>query len=234
MYLNKEDVDVESLKATDLKGKVRINKENIYYDQNKRTKASQFAIYRTVFKITGKILRDLNFNDQGLTNAEILMNRLELGNNDSEIQKQGNYVYEILKDIIENGEVNKDNIKNKLNPVIQWYYSNYTQKSSQYLNGLMDEHSGNASTMISYGPKAPLFGIEFELDPKKYIESIFDDIESVETSSDNDFIYSSESGEEDEYDFYDEESDKEYNMYEKEEEENAIKVSEEEENKSKK
>lgn len=43
-----------------------------------------------------------------------------------------------------------------------------------------------------------LFGIFFEIDPKKYIENIFDDIEFVETSSDSkdDFIYSSESGEE--------------------------------------
>ena len=54
LLLKKEDVDVESLKATDLKGIVRINKENTYYDQSKRIKDSQFAIYRTAFKIAEK------------------------------------------------------------------------------------------------------------------------------------------------------------------------------------
>lgn len=81
--------------------------ENLYYIQNKRTKDSQFAIYRNVFKIiTSKIIRDLDFNDQSLTNAEILQHLLNVGNNDNEIEIQGNKVYKILKDVIETGDIN--------------------------------------------------------------------------------------------------------------------------------
>ena len=70
--------------------------------QEKRTAPSRFAKIRLLFKNTGKLLRNLQYNDQGRINSEILAAQNDFNTEEqNEIAKQGEFVYDILKELLE-------------------------------------------------------------------------------------------------------------------------------------
>ena len=66
-----QEIDVDTMETTFLHGKLYFNNENIVYGNKLRQESSKYAKYRKLFKLTGKVLQELNYSDQGQINSEI-------------------------------------------------------------------------------------------------------------------------------------------------------------------
>ena len=101
--INRIDVDVDSLMTTILHGKLKINIDGIPSIQKKSNDPSKFAKYRNIFKVVGRTLRQLDFNDQGVINANILKDHLNLNSEDNLfVEAQGEILYKTISDIANN------------------------------------------------------------------------------------------------------------------------------------
>ena len=126
LILPKEEISADCLFDSNLQGKLVINNSNIPDDCNERIIESKFAVYRKLFKIIGKLMRKLNFADQGQTNSEILMDKLQINETDNdEIKKQGRILLDIIKSNVYNTKVTYESLKKDLEPIFQWYKTNY-------------------------------------------------------------------------------------------------------------
>ncbi|KAK8871100.1 hypothetical protein M9Y10_009013 [Tritrichomonas musculus] len=73
-----------------------------------------------------KILRKLDYNDQGLINANITKNKLGISSKDDEFAKeQGETLYTILEEIVDMPNNDKHFVEQKLQPIIDIYYKHY-------------------------------------------------------------------------------------------------------------
>ena len=124
--LERITVDIDQLKSTILHGKMNINLNNIPSIQKERQDQSKYAIYRTIFKVAGRVLRQLAYNDQGMTNANIVENKLGIQSSDDQfIKEQGENVYHILSDIAQSGFNDANEIGVRLEPIVQAYIERY-------------------------------------------------------------------------------------------------------------
>ena len=124
--INRIDVDVDSLMTTILHRKLKINMDGIPFIQKKRNDPSKFAKYRNIFKVFGRTLRQLDFNDQGVINANILKDHLNLNSEDNLfVEAQGGILYKIISDIANNNIYNPDEIEQMLQPIVASYEERY-------------------------------------------------------------------------------------------------------------
>lgn len=206
LLLPKQTVDIDGLHINNLSGKLFCNNENIVKNIDQRENPSKFAKYRKLFKLAGKFFRQLNFSDQGRTNAQILQNKLNINPKDCrEIEKQGTKTYKILKRIIQKENYNYSIIEESLDPILEWYKRNYItdQYKIQYDEILIDDNL--SKSLLSYNP-VPLYEKftspqEFEeaLDAIEYDEKDSDIDEEFEWTSTDDMDDQSEEEEEEEY-----------------------------------
>ena len=125
--LQREIVDVETI-DDNLSGIVYINKADPVNNPQKQTK-SKHAILRKLFKSTGNLLRILQYTDQGNINADILKNYLHIHNEeDDEIKKKGEELYQILNNFYESGNYTYSELKNQISPIVDWYKLKYGSK----------------------------------------------------------------------------------------------------------
>ena len=86
--------------------------------RKKRNDPSMFVKYRNIFKVVGRTLRQLDFNDQGVINSNILKDHLNLNSEDNLfVEAQGEILYKIISDIANNNIYNPkvNSLKEKKN-----------------------------------------------------------------------------------------------------------------------
>ena len=125
--LPRESVDVEDLEDNNgLHGVININRTGIPAHQEKRKDSSIYSKYRQLFQYTGRILRYLDYVDQGAINADILSKKLHIHTEeDDAIAQQGMKLYSILKRIIDRGKFDFNLVKKNLEPICIWYTNKY-------------------------------------------------------------------------------------------------------------
>ncbi len=132
--LKRDVINIQSLKLSNLCGKMVISMTGIPSMQDKRKDPSKFAKIRFLLKYAGKILRNLQYNDQGKINSEILSSHYEIDEVErKEIEAQGEVVYKALNDL-KYGEFNEKDVEQNLSSVIEWYLINYGNKEVKDLN----------------------------------------------------------------------------------------------------
>lgn len=130
--ISRIEKNVDELKCTVLHGKMKINATGVPSIQKQREKESQFIKYRNLFKLTSKILRRLDYNDQGLINANITKNKLGISSKDDEFAKeQGEILYNILEEIVDMPNIDQHFVEQKLQPIIDTYYEYYGDGSDR-------------------------------------------------------------------------------------------------------
>ena len=199
LLLQKDEIIIDDSKETNLFGKLEFNNENIPEDSEDRVKSSKFAKYRQIFKIVGKLLRKLNLSDQGQTNSEILLNKLEVEvATAKEIVEQGKKLYKIIKKHANEDKPSFENIKNDLNPIFEWYKQRFhiDPEKMQIKEFVIDESLANHSELANTDLQSIYLPDEFDidkfLDESKYTDDDFVDEEEEEeedigwTSTDDD------------------------------------------------
>lgn len=119
------------MNATNLFGSMVFNNIGIP-PYKKRTVKSVFCILRELFRYAGSVFYTLDYNDLGVTNAEILKEKLNIKKiNNKDIVHQGKLAYRILKQIISEGKFNFRKVQKRLMPIINWYSENYSDQVQQ-------------------------------------------------------------------------------------------------------
>lgn len=128
--LKRTNISLKDMHITNLCGKLNISMSGIPKILKERKLKSKFANWRQLFKYTGKILRNLKYNDQGKVNSEILQTHLNIQNNDlAEIVNKGNLLYDIMNELLEQRSFEMKDVELKLSPIIEWYFLNYGGKN---------------------------------------------------------------------------------------------------------
>ena len=147
LLLPKETIIIDDMIDTSLFGKLDFNNSNVPENAAERIKESKYAKYRKIFKIVGRLLRKLNFADQGQINSEILLNKLQVDvSTDEEIKEQGENLYKIIKNHVNDENIDLKTMKNEMNPIFDWYKQKYhldpdTLPITEYIiNETLDTH----------------------------------------------------------------------------------------------
>lgn len=190
-------VDVENLKAPDLKGSIKISESGSQYIPKKRQKESQFVIYRYLFKYAGRVLRELDYSDQGDINSELVQNKVGASNTPSFIIKEkGEEVFNIFCNLIKQGNFNFDDVKTALKPIVDWYKKIYGKEKVPTLteNVIIEDDLELSFPFDQILPKAENFK---NAQSGELLDKLLDELHSSD-SDDNDFDYSFSESEDDE------------------------------------
>lgn len=135
LNLKRDVINIQSMKFTNLCGKMNISISGIPSKQDERKLPSRYAKLRFLFKYAGKILRNLQYNDQGKINSDILESHYEKEEDPEreEIEEQGNIVYDALNNL-KDEEFSEELVEQSLSPIIEWYLINYGDKEVKDLN----------------------------------------------------------------------------------------------------
>lgn len=220
-FIEKEKVDVETLNATNLLGVLTINNKDIPSVTNKRTEKGKYQHFRKLFHYVGSILVGLEYNDMGLINGEILRTKLNIQILEKDIVEQGNLLYSILSQIIDEGEFDFKKVRNRLYPIVLWYRNKYSDALQQ--DFLYNEKIDNelSDTLDKEDMNFQQNNIFF----KKHsfpLSTVEDDLEYNEEENTEEIIKENMNFNESEYEDTEEEEEEEFQC-ENEEEENENK-----------
>lgn len=77
-------------------------------------------------KTAASVLRTLEYNDQGMINANILLNKLDHQTDDDIfVQEQGEILFQILEDLANHSITDPDVIKSRIQPIVDAYNEKY-------------------------------------------------------------------------------------------------------------
>lgn len=112
-----------------------------------------------------KILRKLDYNDQGLINANITKNKLGISSKDDEFAKeQGEILYTILEEIVDMPNNNQHFVEQKLQPIIDIYYKHYGDGTDREMcnDQIIDDYIKDSNNLgIEIPRKTPFTSDEF-------------------------------------------------------------------------
>lgn len=174
--LKKTKVDIEKINATNLSGTLVFNNEGIP-PFNKRTVKGRFIGLRKLFRYAGLVFNLLDYNDLGVTNAEILKDKLDIqAINSKDIVYQGKIAFRILKQILAEGKFDFRKVQRRLMPIVNWYSEKYSNEVLQDIT-FYEKIDENLEETLQKNPLTP-----------KEMKYFNDKISSMNSNSDDEFI----------------------------------------------
>ena len=126
--------------------------------------------------------RNLQYNDQGKKNSEILVGQNNLNTEEqNEIVKQGEIVYNNLKELFEKGIFDKE-VEQRLSLVIEWYLLNYGCKTNDVNHDTIINDDLNESL---FDPIVPRSEHLTDKELNEYVNNILDNDDDFDDSDED-------------------------------------------------